>query len=163
MFFDGGCPLCRREVAHYRRLDRSGRIDWVDISREPDALAPLGVTLPEAMARLHVQDRHGALLTGVPAFAAVWAELPGYRHLARVVRSLGLVSLLDRAYTGFARRRYARRCAEGFCAARDPQPSADPQAHADHAARGSGARREPGDPAPSRQPQTAGEVPPAGT
>ena len=117
MFYDGGCPLCRREVAHYRRLDRRGRIDWVDISQDPETLAALGVTLEQAMARLHVQDRQGRLLTGVPAFAAVWDELPGYRHLARLVRALGLVPALDWGYARFARRRYARRCAEGFCAA----------------------------------------------
>jgi predicted DCC family thiol-disulfide oxidoreductase YuxK len=116
MFYDGGCPLCRREVAHYRRLDRQNRIDWVDISRDPETLA-LGVTLEQAMARLHVQDPQGRLLTGVAAFAAVWDALPGYRHLARLVRALGLVPALDWAYARFARRRSARRCAEGFCAA----------------------------------------------
>ncbi len=126
MFYDGGCPLCRREVAHYRRLDRAGRVDWVDISRDPETLATLGVTLEQAMARLHVQDRQGRLLTGVPAFAAVWDALPGYRHLARLVRALGLVPALDWGYARFARRRYARRCAEGFCAARGPTPSGDP-------------------------------------
>jgi predicted DCC family thiol-disulfide oxidoreductase YuxK len=120
MFFDGGCPLCRREVAHYRRLDRAGRVDWVDISREPDALAAWGVTLEEAMARLHVRERSGRLVTGVPAFVAVWDDLPYYRHLARVVRALGLVPLLDRVYGRFARRRYARRCADGFCPAPGP-------------------------------------------
>ncbi len=126
MFYDGGCPLCRREVAHYRRLDPTGRVDWVDISRDPETLAALGITLEQAMARLHVQDRRGRLLTGVAAFAAVWDELPGYRHLARLVRALGLVPVLDRAYAGFARRRYAQRCAEGFCAARGMTPRGTP-------------------------------------
>ena len=130
MFYDGGCPLCRREVAHYRRLDRRDRIDWVDISRDPETLAVLGVTLEQAMARLHVQDPQGRLLTGVPAFAAVWDALPGYRHLARLVRALRLVPALDWGYARFARRRYARRCAEGFCAAGGTTPSGAPLAPA---------------------------------
>jgi predicted DCC family thiol-disulfide oxidoreductase YuxK len=32
VWFDGGCPLCRREIAFMRRLDRRGRIDFVDVS-----------------------------------------------------------------------------------------------------------------------------------
>jgi predicted DCC family thiol-disulfide oxidoreductase YuxK len=32
VWFDGGCPLCRREIALMRRLDRRGRIDFVDVA-----------------------------------------------------------------------------------------------------------------------------------
>ncbi len=36
--------------------------------------------------RLHVIDRQGVLLIGIPAFAALWDETPRYRRLARIVR-----------------------------------------------------------------------------
>ena len=26
VFYDGGCPLCRREIAHYRRIDSAERL-----------------------------------------------------------------------------------------------------------------------------------------
>ncbi|MDR3448656.1 MAG: DCC1-like thiol-disulfide oxidoreductase family protein, partial [Alphaproteobacteria bacterium] len=32
MWFDGSCPLCEREIALMRRLDRSGRVTFVDLS-----------------------------------------------------------------------------------------------------------------------------------
>ncbi|MFN7323540.1 MAG: DCC1-like thiol-disulfide oxidoreductase family protein, partial [Sphingomonadales bacterium] len=32
VWVDGGCPLCRREIALMRRLDRLGRIDFVDVA-----------------------------------------------------------------------------------------------------------------------------------
>jgi len=32
VYFDGACPLCRREIALYRRAAGEGRIDWVDAS-----------------------------------------------------------------------------------------------------------------------------------
>ena len=35
VFYDGGCPLCRREIAHYQRIDRERRIQWTDIQQEP--------------------------------------------------------------------------------------------------------------------------------
>jgi predicted DCC family thiol-disulfide oxidoreductase YuxK len=116
MYYDGGCPLCRREVIHYRRLDHAGRVRWVDISREPAELEARGVTLAQGMARLHGLDREGRLVSGAWAFAAVWRELPGYRWLGRTLGALGLLGPLDAAYRTFARWRFRRRCQEGACA-----------------------------------------------
>lgn len=117
MYFDGGCPLCRREVAHYRRLDRAGRVRWLDISTPSATLAAEGIHLEQAMARLHVRDRSGALHTGAAAFVVLWAELPYFRWVARTIRALGLVPLLELAYRPFARWRLRhRRCAGAACA-----------------------------------------------
>jgi predicted DCC family thiol-disulfide oxidoreductase YuxK len=115
MFFDGACPLCRREVAHYRRLDRAGAVRWVDIAADPASLAPLGVLPAAAMRRLHALDSRGRLQTGAWAFAAIWEALPYYRWLARLVRLPGVLPLLDRAYLRFADWRFKRRCADGSC------------------------------------------------
>ncbi len=116
MFYDGGCPLCSREVAHYRRLDREARIEWVDIHANPRAVDSIGVNYEEAMARLHVRDSNGEVQTGVWAFAAVWDALPYYRWLARMLRTLRLLSVLDLAYTRFASWRFKRRaCATDSC------------------------------------------------
>ena len=115
MFYDGGCPICRREVAHYRRLDRAGRIRWVDITREPEALASIGIGYAAAMERLHAIDEQGQVVSGVSAFVTVWRQLPGYRHLARAVQRLGLAPLLDWGYARFAAWRMRRRCEGGAC------------------------------------------------
>ncbi len=115
MFFDGGCPLCSREVAHYRRLDRSGRIHWVDITNQPETLLEYGIAYGAAMERLHALDEHGQVVSGVPAFVAVWRQLPGYRHLAGAVEGLSLVPVLDWLYRRFASWRLKRRCRDGAC------------------------------------------------
>jgi predicted DCC family thiol-disulfide oxidoreductase YuxK len=115
MFYDGGCPLCRREVDHYRRHDRAGRVNWVDIDRRPDAVREHGVEPRMAMERLHALDETGRLVSGVPAFVAVWRQLPVYRHLAWIVERLHLVPLLDRIYDRFAAWRFKRRCGSGGC------------------------------------------------
>ncbi len=109
MFYDGGCPLCSREVDHYRQLDKLGRIKWVDIHAEPDVVDTLGVTYQQAMARLHVRDRTGRVQTGAWAFAAIWEELPYYRWLARALRACGVLAILDYAYQPFASWRLKRR------------------------------------------------------
>jgi predicted DCC family thiol-disulfide oxidoreductase YuxK len=115
IFYDGGCPLCRREIAHYRRLDRHGAVEWVDLWTAPERLRRAGLDTRQAMARLHVIASDGRLLSGVPGFVAVWRRLPYYRHLARFVTGLGLVGPLDWAYGRFADWRLRNRCKSGVC------------------------------------------------
>jgi len=74
MFFDGGCPLCSREVDHYRALDRRHRIRWVDISREPQALIKREIDRSAAMQRLHAVDVTGEVVSGMTAFVTVWRQ-----------------------------------------------------------------------------------------
>ena len=118
MFFDGGCPLCRREVDHYRFLDRRDRVDWVDISREPDLLSRYGIDPEAAMRKLHALDERGRIVSGVSAFVVVWRNLPLYRYLAWFVERLDLVPTLDGVYARFAAWRFRRRCGSGSCPSR---------------------------------------------
>lgn len=119
VFYDGNCPLCRREIGHYRAIDRGGAIEWLDLHRSGERLRAAGITHDQAMARLHVIDPDGGaggtIVSGVPGFLAIWRRLPGYRHLATLVSALRLAGPLDRAYTRFARWRLRRRCREGTC------------------------------------------------
>ena len=115
VFYDGGCPLCRREIARYWELDRDGAVDWVDLLGAPERLDAAGISTAQAMARLHVIDGDGRILTGVPGLVALWRRLPYYRYLAGLVTGLRLATPLDWAYGRFAAWRYRRRCAEGAC------------------------------------------------
>jgi len=116
VLFDGACPLCRREIANYRRLDRAARLHWVDATRETDTLAGFGLSLERAMAELHVLDAAGRWQRGIDAFLVIWIHLPAYRWLARLVTILGLRSPLGFAYRHFAAWRYRHRCGTDDCA-----------------------------------------------
>lgn len=109
VFYDGSCGLCGREIAHYRRLDGTGRIRWLDISRARDELDRYGVDYQRAMAVFHVRDAAGRLHLGVAAFMELWRHLPYYRRLAAVVRLTGLRRPLEWGYHRFARWRLGRR------------------------------------------------------
>ena len=117
VYYDGNCPLCRREIAHYRRLSGSERMEWVDIGCEDTRLPAEGPSRAEAMARMHVQDASGAWHTGAWAFAQMWSHLPSYRWLARFLRVTRTLPALDRAYSVFARWRLKRRCSSAACGA----------------------------------------------
>lgn len=109
MYYDGGCPLCAKEVAHYIRLDKSQKVTWTDINHDDSALKPLGITRQMAMRRLHVTDRDGKLVTGAYAFQTLWQELPYYRVLAKLVSPAFTMRLADKVYARFADYRYRQR------------------------------------------------------
>ncbi len=115
VFYDGGCPLCRREINHYRRRRGADRVLWIDITQDEGMLAAHGLSKAQAMARFHVRDASGEWHTGARGFIELWKHLRGYRWLARVLRLLRLVSVLERAYTRFARWRLNRRCTSSRC------------------------------------------------
>lgn len=117
VFFDGGCPLCSREIGHYARLDRERRFKWIDITKDRELLSAFGISYERAMRRLHVLDRNGVMVDGARAFLAIWSELPRYRFLSRLVYGLRVLNALEMAYSRFADRRYASRCRTGACTA----------------------------------------------
>ena len=85
VYFDGGCPLCRSEIAHYRKLDAAGRVDFVDLS-SPAADTGPDLSREAALGRFHVRGRDGELESGAAAFVRLWKELPGWRWLAEADR-----------------------------------------------------------------------------
>ena len=115
VFYDGGCPLCRKEIHHYIKRDHTGgQLVWNDISNGTELLDEFRITLDEAMRRFHVIDRDGHVTRGAKAFLTLWHALPVYRYLARTVECLHLTSLLNWAYEHFARARYRRACQRGI-------------------------------------------------
>jgi predicted DCC family thiol-disulfide oxidoreductase YuxK len=103
VWFDGACPLCTREIALMRRLDRAGRIDFVDVAA-PGASCPIDPAL--LLARFHAQE-DGVLLSGAAAFAAMWRAIPLLRPLGLVARNPQVLSALEWAYLRFLRVRPA--------------------------------------------------------
>ncbi len=115
VFFDGGCPLCRREIDHYRKLEARAPIRWIDITQSDTALQDFGLERETAMRRFHVLDDAGHFHVGAHGFVVLWTQLPYYRYLAAFVRGISLVPLLDRVYVRFADWHFGRRCADGVC------------------------------------------------
>jgi len=111
VWFDGACPLCTREIALMRRLDRAGRIEFVDVA-EPNASCPIDPAL--LLARFHAREQ-GVLLSGAAAFAAMWRTIPLLRPLGLLARNRHVLSVLEWAYVRFLRVRPAlqRRLGKG--------------------------------------------------
>ena len=99
VWHDGGCPLCRREIALMRRLDRRSAIHFVDVTSAPASVCPIDPA--EMLARFHVSEEEGRLLSGAAAFAAMWRAIPLLRPLGLAARSPWLLALLERLYLRF--------------------------------------------------------------
>ena len=103
VWYDGGCPLCSREIALMRRLDRAGRIGFVDAG-DPAVACPLD--RGELLARFHAREGD-TLLSGAAAFAAMWRAIPVLRPLGLAARWPVCGWLLERGYRWFLRWRPA--------------------------------------------------------
>lgn len=123
VFFDGSCPLCRREIAHYRRSDGAQHLRWVDAASERGTLDTYGLELQQAMAELHVLDDAGCWHRGVDAFIFIWSRLPAHAWLARIASIPGLRGLLKFAYRHFAAWRYRYRCHGNDCLVEGGRPT----------------------------------------
>lgn len=113
VWYDGNCPLCRREIALMRRLDRRNAIHFLDVT-SADVACP--VERADLLARFHAMDQ-GRLLSGAAAFAAMWRVIPPLRLLGLAARNPLVLGALERLYRVILRlrprlQRLARR-AEG--------------------------------------------------
>ncbi len=97
LYHDGSCPLCRREIDHYRRQEGADGLAFVDVS-DREAVVGLGLDRAGAMARFHVRMPDGTLRSGAAGFLAVWQRLPRWRRLAGLARVPGVLPLLEIGY-----------------------------------------------------------------
>lgn len=119
VYYDGGCPVCTREIGFHLRRRGAGRIRWVNLAYCTDADLGTDLSRAAATARLHARKPDGQLVSGARAFAALWQALPTFRLAGRVAALPGVVHGLEWGYRGFLKvRRLWRREAEA-CALPD--------------------------------------------
>ena len=117
VFFDGQCPLCSREIAMLRRLDRKKRIRFSDICAPDFDCDQSGKSFDEMMAEIHGRLPDGTWVVGVEVFRRLYSAI-GLRRLVAVSRWPLISQTLDIGYRVFAplRLRFRRTCAaEGSC------------------------------------------------
>lgn len=104
VWFDGACPLCIREIALMRRLDRRGAISFIDASREDGASEDASCPIDRAdlLAKFHARE-NGQLLSGAAAFAAMWRAILVLRPFGLLARRPWALKALDALYRRFLR------------------------------------------------------------
>lgn len=128
IFFDGECPLCRREIALVRKWDYHQKLCFVDISSSSfDALAYTGKSLDDLMREIHARfisahsesnlQTESKWITGVDVFREIYSRV-GFSAAVRMSRFWGIDTLLQWSYQVFAKVRYhfaIKRIVESKC------------------------------------------------
>lgn len=103
VFFDGACPMCRKEIAYYQQLDTHQVVAWRDVSGSASiGDCPDGLCQTDLMKRFHVMDSSGQVFSGANGFVHLWRVLPApWPLFGRVAGLPGLLQLLELAYRAF--------------------------------------------------------------
>lgn len=99
VWYDGACPLCLREIALMRRLDKRAAIDFVDVADE-QTICP--IDRKALLARFHASE-NGTILSGAAAFAAMWRAIPLLRPIGLLAKNRSMLNLLEYLYSAFLR------------------------------------------------------------
>lgn len=122
VFYDGFCPLCVREMAQLRQLDKQGALQLVDIQVAQSAIAFPQVDFVEASQILLALTADGRLLRGLDSTHAAWSAV-GLGYRTAWLRWPLIRWVADKAYLYFAANRYRisywltgqARCENGSC------------------------------------------------
>lgn len=81
LFYDGLCPLCRREIAVLSRYNQPKVLHLVDIHSDEFATHYPHINKEAADRLLHAEQNDGSLLIGLDANLAVWRAVNKHRWL----------------------------------------------------------------------------------
>jgi len=104
VFYDGDCPLCRREIELLQRLDRKSQVlSFTNIATEEKL--SIEKSHAELMGRIHGRDlKTGEIVEGVEVFRRLYAAV-GFSPIVALTRFAPISWLLDRGYEWFAKNR----------------------------------------------------------
>lgn len=97
VLFNANCPVCSFEIGHYARYCRETGLPIRFDDLNSGARDAWGIDADTAARRLYVLHE-GQLVSGIPAFLVLWAQLPRYRWLARMVGLPGIRQVASAAY-----------------------------------------------------------------
>ena len=69
IFFDGGCPLCKREIDFLQSRNKKGYLSFIDINTSDFYLdLKYGITYKQAMERIHALKSDGSVIKDIKVF-----------------------------------------------------------------------------------------------
>ncbi len=104
VYFDGDCPLCRREIDLVKRFNRRQRLAFIDFSTNTYCSGEHGLNQCDLSRVIHARWSDGRVITGVEVFREMWKAI-GLGGLATISRWPIVNGVLIKAYDWFARNR----------------------------------------------------------
>jgi predicted DCC family thiol-disulfide oxidoreductase YuxK len=97
VLFNANCPVCNFEIGHYARYADQSRLPIRFDDLNTGAHDQWSIDADTAARRLYVLH-DGVLTSGIPAFLVLWAQMPRYRWLGRVVGLPGIKQIAIATY-----------------------------------------------------------------
>lgn len=117
VLYDGKCRFCRGQIAILRRLDVSGRLEFLSLHDPRVASDFPEIPMDDLMREMVVVDRSGRVHPGVRSLRLLSRRVPLLWPLALPLHLPGSLPVWNWLYRLIARNRYriAGRCDEGTC------------------------------------------------
>jgi predicted DCC family thiol-disulfide oxidoreductase YuxK len=106
VYYNSACPVCDAGVCAMRSRISGQDVEWVDVHRNPERLAQLGLNLEDVRERLHLIDPSGRLQVGATALLTTWSLQSQWGWLLGPLNLPGLRTLTSWVYNAFARELY---------------------------------------------------------
>ncbi len=106
LFYDGGCPVCMKEIRWLQKHDKHSRLRLESIRADGFGERFPALDLEELDRLIHARLGDGRIVTGVDATLAVWCAVDK-GHWIAPLRWPVVGYFADLAYRSFARNRHA--------------------------------------------------------
>ena len=74
IFFDGGCPLCKREFDFLQSRNEKGYLSFIDINSSDFSLdLKYGITYRQAMEKIHALKSDGSVIKDIKVFQEAYS------------------------------------------------------------------------------------------
>ena len=105
IFFDGGCPLCQREVNFMQSRNQEAKLKFIDInSTDINLKLEYGITYKQAMERIHALKSDGSIIKDIKVFKEAY-NLIGLGWVYAPTKLPIIDKLVDFLYEAWAKNR----------------------------------------------------------
>lgn len=82
VYYNGSCNICDAEISHYKKINQNA--EYVDISNYSDENIA-HISKKNLFRRMHIFDK-GKLIAGSESFLILWAQMPKWKYLAKLLK-----------------------------------------------------------------------------
>lgn len=103
VYYDGLCVVCAGEINHYKKMNGSENIYFIDIMGA--GFDPLieGLDPQKVHEELHAKDAQGNLHIGVDAFILIWSAIDKLKWLSKAAQKKFFNKILQANYSLFVK------------------------------------------------------------
>ena len=105
VFYDGNCPICKKEIELYKQLNKNKSIAWYNIYSDKKALKIINKSREECLKTFHVIDDN-KIYKETEAFFILWKDIKYFKILYYLFNFKLIRYFLNIFYKIYAKYRY---------------------------------------------------------